>query len=228
MSCYTNATFHCIETLLWTIHALFYHVFSVQHDMSEERKGFKPLQWTNQYSCDYVSFPFFAFSHFKYNHTSLFLILLKTVNRYPFPFHNTCQYHKVVIELKHSQLSVLQDEEAHNGWSFMSDFRFGKLYLVKLVVDIPQHVEQFIVYRCVCLFIICKLCNWMATAILDWIAIRAVCKQIHNFCNNTGVGILVSLTTRIDSGLHKIVEIIHSGLLNEAMNFRASASQLQL
>ena len=43
----------------------------------------------------------------------------------------------------------------------------------------------------------------MTTAIHNLITIRAVSTQIQSFCNNTGVGILVSLTTSINTGLQK-------------------------
>ena len=56
-----------------------------------------------------------------------------------------------------------------------------------------------------CFFIIHVPHNWMETAILHLIGTRAVCKQLHSLCNNTRVGILVSLTTSIDNGLPNLV-----------------------
>ena len=53
----------------------------------------------------------------------------------------------------------------------------------------------------------------MATAIHILLTIRAVCKQLHSCCNNTGFGILVSLTTSIDSGSHRIESLKSSELL---------------
>ena len=79
-----------------------------------------------------VTIPTLAFSHFVYNQTILFLLVLNAVNRYTFPSPHTCQKHrnflkgKVLIELQDSQLSVLQEKEAYNDWFIMFDFRFGK------------------------------------------------------------------------------------------------------
>ena len=126
---------------------------------------------------------------------------------------------KVAIGLQHSQLSVLQDKEACNDWFFMIDFRFGKLYLLKLVVDMSRFLENFIADRCMCLFIIRILCNWMVTAIHNLIAIRAVCKQTNSFCNGTGIRTLVFLTTSFDSGMQKDAKTFPRSVLNEAMNF---------
>ena len=63
----------------------------------------------------YVTIPTLVCSHFVCTHSNLFLLLLNTVNRYSFPSH-TCQYRKILwkksIDLQHSQLSVLHDQEA--------------------------------------------------------------------------------------------------------------------
>ena len=191
------------------------------------------LQLTNLYSLCCETSPTPASSHFVHNHTIFFPLVLNTMNLYPFWSPHTCQCHKslwkVVIELQHSQLSVLQDKEAYHDWfSFFFVFRFGKLYLAKLIVDMPQPLEHFIVDQCMCLFVIRVPCNWMVTAIRNLISIRAVCKQLHSFCNNIIVGILVSLTTKIDIGLPKFVKIFHRGVLNESINFCSCESKLQV
>ena len=54
----------------------------------------------------------------------------------------------VEIELQHSHLSVLQGEEAGNDRFLMFNFRFSKLYLAKLIIDIPQPLEKSIDDRC--------------------------------------------------------------------------------
>ena len=134
--------------------------------------------------------------------------MLRTVNWYPFPSSYICQYRKflfkkVFTELQHSQIGVQQDEEAYKDWLFKFDFRFSQLDLVKLVVDMSQSLGLFIVHRCMGLFIIHIPCNRMVLSNHNLIAIRAVCNQLQNFCNNTGVAILVALTMSIDSRLHK-------------------------
>ena len=68
----------------------------------------------------------------------------------------------------------------------------------------------------------------MATAPYKLIARRAVYQQLYSFFNNTSVGIFVSLTTSIDSGLHKLVETFETSVLNEVINFCAYESQLQV
>ena len=62
---------------------------------------------------------------------------------------------KLVIELQHSQHSVLWDKKAIMVGSLVSI----TLYLVKLIFDMPQSLEHFIVDRCMCLFIIHSTCN---------------------------------------------------------------------
>ena len=70
-----------------------------------------------------VTIPTFTNSHFFYKQIIFFLLVLKTVNRFPFqPFHS-CQYRnlfklKVALELQQSQLSVVKDKEAYNYWFY--------------------------------------------------------------------------------------------------------------
>ena len=116
---------------------------------------------------------------------------------------------KVVIEPQDSQFSVAKDKEDNSDCVFMFDFRFGFLYLVKLVDDMYQSPERFFVDRCMCLLFNRVLCNGMATAIHILTAKRAVCQQLHRFCNNIGIGVLVSMTASIDSGLHKHIEEVY-------------------
>ena len=137
-------------------------------------------------------------------------------------------YEKAVTELQYSQVSVLQDKEAFNFWYFMLNFKYGQLYLVKMIVEMPQSLEHFVVDLCMCLSIIPIILCWMATAIFNLIAIRRVWKQLQSFSNNTGVGILVSFTTSNDNELQKIVKTIQKAVLNKAKQFCANESQLQV
>ena len=155
-----------------------------------------------------------------------FLLVLNSLNPYPFSSPQTCQYHKIFVKKsckwpQHSNFSVLQDEEAHNVWFSKFDFRLRKLFSVKLIIDMPQSLEQFIVDRCMCLFIIRIFCDWMATAINQLTIIRTVRYQYHSFCTNTGVGSLVCLTTSNDSRLHKNGNLFYRSALNETIIFCA-------
>ena len=89
--------------------------------------------------------------------------MLNTVTRYLFPSPHTFQHHKVceksVTELEHSQLSVLQDKEAHNDWFSIFNSRSGKLQLLKLIVDMSQSLESLILQRFMRLLIIHKAFN---------------------------------------------------------------------
>ena len=49
-------------------------------------------------------------------------------------------------------IRVLQDKEAYNGWFLMFDFTFGQLYLVKLIVQLPQPLEHCFLDRVMCVF----------------------------------------------------------------------------
>ena len=132
------------------------------------------------------------------------------------------------MEIHHSQFSVLQDKEAYNDWFFLFNFRFCQRYQVKLVFDMPQSLENFLVDRWMCLIIIHKAFDWIATKVYNLIAIRAVGKQFLKFCNNTGFRNLFFLTTNIDSRLQKVVETYHRGVFNEVTIFYAYESQLQV
>ena len=158
--------------------------------------------------------------------------MLKTVSHYiHFHLHilvnmaNFCG--EVLLELQHSQLSVLQYEEAYKDWFFNIDFRFVKLYLVKLFVDMPQSLEHFSVVCCMCVSTIHKPCYWMETAIHCMRAIPTVWKHLHSFCYNTGVWVLVSLTTSIDIVLHKLFKTFYRSVVNDAIIFCAYNSLLQ-
>ena len=89
-----------------------------------------------------------------------------------------------------------------------------------------QSLEQFI-DRCMCFIVNHVTFNWTTAAIHNFITIRALGKQLQSFCNNTGVWILASLTTSIDSRSHK-VKTFHRSVLNEAIKFCAYESQLQV
>ena len=52
-------------------------------------------------------------------------------------------FEKKVIELQHFQISVLQDKEVYNGWFLLFNTRFGKLRLVKLIVDMAPSPKLF-------------------------------------------------------------------------------------
>ena len=215
-----------------TIVALFYHALCVKHNTFEERSCCKRLQWSNHYSFCFVTIPNPVSSQFVYNSTSIFGLMLNTVSRYPFPSPHTCQYrnrcYKIVLDLQHSQLSVLQLREAYNECFFMFDFRSDTLQLVELVTDRPKSPEFFIFGRCIRLSIFRMFFDSMATVIQILIFIRAVCKQLHCFCNNTVVGILVALTTSMDSGLQKVFKTFHRSGVNEAMKLCAYEHQLQV
>ena len=99
---------------------LFYHVFFV---LNRTRSWKKLLQASEvnesiQSLLRKNSLTVLAFSEFIYNHTILILLKANTVNWYPFLLSpHTSQYpkifhEKIVTELQHSQLSVLQNEEA--------------------------------------------------------------------------------------------------------------------
>ena len=60
---------------------------------------------------------------------------------------------KNVLELQHFQLCVRRDKEAYHDWFFMFHCRFGQLYLVKLIVDVPELLKHFIVENCFCLLV---------------------------------------------------------------------------
>ena len=98
---------------------------------------------------------------------------------------------------------------------------------MKLILDLCESLELFIVDCCMCLFILQIPCNWMATDLYFLVAIQAVYKQLHSFCNNSGFGILVSLTTSFVNRLHKVVQFFHRSVFNETMIFWANVSQLQ-
>ena len=91
-------------------------------------------------------------------------------NWYPFASIHACQYRRflkneVVLELQHSQLSLLQDKEANNDCFIMFGSIFSKLHLVKLIADMSQPVAHSVIDRCICLFIINVPCNGMASVI---------------------------------------------------------------
>ena len=135
-------------------------------------------------------------------------------------------FEKVVTELQHSQLSVLEDKETCRDWLIMLDIRFGNLQLVKLINDMTQ-IRTFYCWALHGSFIIRKLCKWMATAILNLIATRTVRKQLQFFRNNTGVETLDFLTRSIDSGLMNADKAFHKSVLNETNYFCAYKSKLQ-
>ena len=128
-------------------------------------------------------------------------------------------FEKVVTELQHSQFNLLHDEKDYNGWFFTFNLIFGKIFFAELIVVLPQSLEHLIVDHCMSLLVILLLRNCLPGAIHNLITTRAACKKLHSFYNSTGVGILVSLTTNIDSGLKKIVETFHMGVLNESIIF---------
>ena len=71
-------------------------------------------------------------------------------------------------------------------------FIFGSssdpLYSVNLIADMPETLEHFTDDHCTCFFIPHVPCNWKTTAVHKLPAERAVSKQLHDFCNNTGNG----------------------------------------
>ena len=58
----------------------------------------------------------------------------------------------VETELQSFRLSVLRDTEAYIDWCKMFKYKFAKLLLVKLIVDMRQSLEHFIEGCCMCLF----------------------------------------------------------------------------
>ena len=64
--------------------------------------GWKPMRQTSAVnktiSLHYVAFRNLACFHFLFNHTVLFLLVLNTVNRYPFPSAHTCPCRKILYK----------------------------------------------------------------------------------------------------------------------------------
>ena len=126
--------------------------FRVLHLTSGERICCKRLQWTNDYSPCYVTFSHLDFSLFAYrlkkfsagshcskpvsvSNSSYLIVLEKVVS-------------KTLLEIGHSQLSVLWVEETYFSSFSMFIFRFHKLYFLKLIEDKRISVGRFFIDCC--------------------------------------------------------------------------------
>ena len=150
--------------------------------------------------------------------------MLNTLSRYPFPSPHTYHYHKYVLKScctapKFSKIVFSCSIQIWpvllpnvDRWYDPIPWIFSFLFMWSLY-------ENVINDRYICLFVIRLPCNWIATAIHKMIKVRAVCKQFHSLCNNTGVWFLDSLTASIDSGLHKVVETFDRSVLNKSVFF---------
>ena len=65
----------------------------------------------------------------------------------------------------------------------------------------------------------------MAVVVHIFLTLRPVWKQFQVLCNNTVVWILVSSTTSIDSGMHKVVTTLDESVVNETIRFHATQLQ---
>ena len=166
MSCYTNKTFHSIEILHWKIRALFLSCFFLC--LAQHKRGEKMLQAsavnesivlprTTSHCCLFwlrvQAWNFFSASGKYCESVSICVSWYFSLS----PKFDLKK--EVVIDLQHSQLSVLQDTEAYNDWFLKFYSRFCHLHLVTLVVDMSQSLEFFIVDRWMCPFNIHKPCN---------------------------------------------------------------------
>ena len=97
---------------------------------------------------------------------------------------------------------------------------------IQLIIDVIQTLEHFCVDRPVCFLIVQIFCDSVATTIHNLIAVGAVGKQFHCFCDNTRVWILVYFSTGTDIRLDKFIETFNWSAFNEATNLFAYSSQL--
>ena len=130
---------------------------------------------------------------------------------------------KVVVKLQHSKFSVLESEKPNNDWFSMFNLCLRQFYFIQLIIGVIQTLEQFCVDSPVCFLIGQIFCDSVVTTIHNLIAVGAVGKQFHCFCDNTRVWILVSFSTGTDCRLHKFIETFNWSVFNEAINLFASS-----
>ena len=113
---------------------------------------------------------------------------------------------KVLVKLQHSKFSVLEYEEPNNDWFSVLNLCLRQFYFIQLINDAIQSLEKLCVDSSMCFLITQIFCDSVAATIHNLIAVGAVGKQFHCFCDNTRVWILVSFPTGIDSRLLKFIE----------------------
>ena len=111
---------------------------------------------------------------------------------------------------------------------FVINLRIQKFHLGKLIADIPESPEQFVVDCCSQIRTIRVRNNIMQTTFHYLIFTEIVGKQLHCVCFNSGIGTFISLWWSTDIELHKKVEAFHKMVIKESANLDPNETHFPL